>query len=265
MTVHHSHMRLVQGYVDCLSPNVHQKSLIRLMLRVHYLSHNYNSLHPICSLHFALTCSCTEARHDKRFVPVVNSTPHTSLSHAVNTYSLLHITLHGSRMCWSASSSMSCGVRSLTLCSSLCSFPCVSPISFFFYLNLELNLFLHVAVIGATYHWHSASNGTLMTSTTMTQPSAKRSSTRAEDMSITLKKKACRPVCRRQSVIIERGDPLFAQVSSAQKNLRDTPLRLNRLELSWSDKESKYSLTVKRRFETRIPSRLRPTKYTKIE
>ena len=61
-----------------------------------------------------------------------------------------------------------------------------------------------------------ASNGTLMTSTTMTSPSARRSSTRAEDKSITLKKKACRPVCRRQSVIKERGDPLFAQVSRSK-------------------------------------------------
>ena len=42
-------------------------------------------------------------------------------------------------------------VRSLTLCSSLCSFPCLSyP---FFYLNLELNLFLHVVVFGAKDHW----------------------------------------------------------------------------------------------------------------
>ena len=74
-------------------------------------------------------------------------------------------------------------------------------------------------------------------------------STRAEDKSITLKKKACRPVCRRQSVIIERGDPLFAPVSSAQKKLREIPLRVMRLGHSWSDKESKYSRTVKQRYE----------------
>ena len=54
-----------------------------------------------------------------------------------------------------------------------------------------------------------ASSGSLMTSTTMTSPSARRSWTRAEDEPITLKKKACRPVCRRQSV-----------VSSAQETLR---------------------------------------------
>ena len=57
-----------------------------------------------------------------------------------------------------------------------------------------------------------ASNGTLMTSNTMTSPSARRSLTRAEDEPITLKKNACRPVCRGQSVMRERGDPLFAHL-----------------------------------------------------
>ena len=42
-----------------------------------------------------------------------------------------------------------------------------------------------------------ASNGSLMTTTTMSSPSATRSLTRAEDDPITLKQKACRPVCRR--------------------------------------------------------------------
>ena len=98
-----------------------------------------------------------------------------------------------------------------------------------------------------------ASNGTLMTSTTLTSPSTRRSSTRAEDKTITLKKKACRHVCRRQSVIKERGDPLFAQVPSAQnppKKLREKPLRVNRSGFFWNDKGSRFSLTVKRRFES---------------
>ena len=60
-----------------------------------------------------------------------------------------------------------------------------------------------------------ASSGSLMTSTTMTSPSARRSLMRAEDEPITLKKKACRPVCRRPSVMIERGDPLFAHLCRA--------------------------------------------------
>ena len=80
------------------------------------------------------------------------------------------------------------------------------------------------------------SNGSLKTSTTMTTPSVRRSSMRAEDEPITLKKKACRPVCRRQSVMIERWDPLFADLCRAPKKLRDTTLRMNRLGLSFSDK-----------------------------
>ena len=94
-----------------------------------------------------------------------------------------------------------------------------------------------------------ASSGSLMTSTTMTSPSARRSLTRAEDEPITLKKKACRPVCRRQSVMIERGDPLVANFFRAPKELRDTTLKVNRLGLSWSDKQSRFSLTVKRRLK----------------
>ena len=85
--------------------------------------------------------------------------------------------------------------------------------------------------------------------TTMTSPSARRSLMRAEDEPITLKKKACRLVCRRQSVMMERGDPLFADLFRAPKKLRNTILRMNRLGLSWSDKESRFSLTVNRRFE----------------
>ena len=66
-----------------------------------------------------------------------------------------------------------------------------------------------------------ASSGPPTTSTTMTSPSARRSLTRADDEPITLKKKACRPVCRRQSVMIERGDCSFdSQVSSVQETQR---------------------------------------------
>ena len=75
------------------------------------------------------------------------------------------------------------------------------------------------------------SSVSLMTSTTMTSPSARRSLMRAEDEPITLKKKACRFVCRRQSVMIERGDPLFAPLCRAPKKLRDTTLKVNRLGL----------------------------------
>ena len=94
-----------------------------------------------------------------------------------------------------------------------------------------------------------ASSGPPTTPTTMTSPSARRSLTRAEDEPITLKKKACR-----QSVMIERGDPLFAHLVHkfrASKKLRDTNSKVNRLGLSWNDKESRFSLTVKQRFENR--------------
>ena len=97
-----------------------------------------------------------------------------------------------------------------------------------------------------------ASSGSPMTSTTMTSPSARCSLTHAEDEPITLKKKACRPVCRRQSVMIERGDPLLAHLVHkfrVSKKLRDTPLKVNRLGLSWNDKESRFSLTVQQRFK----------------
>ena len=94
-----------------------------------------------------------------------------------------------------------------------------------------------------------ANSGSLVTLSTMTPPSARRSLTRAEDEPITLKKKDRRPVCRRPSVMIERGDPLFPHLCRAPKKLRDTTLKANRLGLSWSDKESRFSLIVKQRFE----------------
>ena len=52
--------------------------------------------------------------------------------------------------------------------------------------------------------------------------------------------------------MIERGDPLFAHLVHkfrAPKKLRDTPLKVNRLGFSGSNKESRFSLIVKQRFE----------------
>ena len=89
------------------------------------------------------------------------------------------------------------------------------------------------------------SNGSLKTSTTVTSPSVRRSSMRAEDEPITLKEKACRPVCRRrQWVMIERGNPLFAvtQVTCKVTKFRDKTLKANRLGLSSTDKGSESSL-----------------------
>ena len=86
-----------------------------------------------------------------------------------------------------------------------------------------------------------ASSGSLMTSTTMTSPSVRRSLTRAEDEPITLKKKACSHD--------RTGKPVVCSLVTSAKKLRDTTLKMNRLGLSWSDKESRFSLTVKLRFE----------------
>ena len=97
-----------------------------------------------------------------------------------------------------------------------------------------------------------ASSGALLTSTTTTSPSVRRSLTRAEDEPITLKEKACRPVCRRrQCVVIERGNPLYSvmQVTRKVTKFRDKTLKTKRLGLSWTDNASKSSLIVKRRFE----------------
>ena len=97
------------------------------------------------------------------------------------------------------------------------------------------------------------SNGSLKTSTTMTSPSVRRSSMRAEDEPITLKEKACRPVCcRRQYVMIELWDQLFAvtQVTRMVKKFRDKTLKTNRLGLYWTDRGSKSSLIFKRRFKS---------------
>ena len=104
---------------------------------------------------------CTDEESELAHKLCKQYTSCVTFSHAVNTHSSLHITLHGSRMCWCAS----CHLHShlcvrldclFSLYSSPCSFPCVSPIFFFFYLNLELYLLLHVDVIGAQTHWHSA-------------------------------------------------------------------------------------------------------------
>ena len=86
-------------------------------------------------------------------------TLYVTFSHAVNT----HITLHGLRMCWCASCHLhghpcrapECCLFLDSLFTTLFLSVCFSYPSFF-YQNLELNLFLHVAVIGPISHWHSA-------------------------------------------------------------------------------------------------------------
>ena len=106
-----------------------------------------------------------------------------------------------------------------------------------------------------------ASSVSLMTWTTMTQLSVRLSSTRTEDEPITLKKKVCRLVIRRQQVMIERRNPWFAatHVTSKVEKFRDKTLKANRFGLSWIDKATKSSLVVKRRSEN-TNSRLISTK-----
>ena len=60
-----------------------------------------------------------------------------------------------------------------------------------------------------------ASSGSLMMSTMMTSPSVGRSFMRAEDELLALEGKACRPVCHRQSVMIELRNLLFADSARA--------------------------------------------------
>ena len=103
--------------------------------------------------------------------------------------------------------------------------------------------------------------GPWMASSTMTSPSAMRSlhhcpprnekMMRAVDELITLMTKVCRPVSRRL-LVIERGDPLWNSLTrkfQTSEKTRATALKINRLGLFWIDKESRFSLTVKQRFE----------------
>ena len=56
--------------------------------------------------------------------------------------------------------------------------------------------------------------------------------------------------CLSSSVSHDRtGRPVVCRDASKVTKLRDTTLKANRLGLSWSDKESRFSLTVKQRFE----------------
>ena len=78
------------------------------------------------------------------------------------------------------------------------------------------------------------------------------SPTTTEDEPITLKKKACRLVCRRPSVMVERGDPLSVHLIhqfGMFKKHRDTAQKVSKLGFFWNDKESRFSLTVQQRFE----------------
>ena len=99
------------------------------------------------------------------------------------------------------------------------------------------------------------SRGSLMTSTTMTSPSSvRRSLMRAEDEPITINNEglsSCLSSCLSSSFSHDRTvRPVVCRlVSSAQETQRHNPQRMNTLGLSWSDRESSFSLLVKQRFE----------------
>ena len=74
---------------------------------------------------------------------------------------------------------------------------------------------------------------------------------RAVDELITLMTKVCRPVSRRLSVI-ERGDPLWTNLihkSQTSEKIRAAAQKMSKSGFFWNDKESRFSLIVKQRFE----------------
>ena len=81
---------------------------------------------------------------------------------AKNVQNPLYITLH--QECVGARHVIYMVIHVVRLSVPWLSFPHLVPfrvflLPFFFYLNVELNLFLHVVVIGAKNHWHSANWG----------------------------------------------------------------------------------------------------------
>ena len=121
--------------------------------------------------------------------------------------------------------------------------------------------------------------GPRMTSSTMTSPSARRSlhhcspksekMQRAVDEPITLKKKVCRPVCRRPSVMIERGDPLWNRLTQkifkCSRNSEPQLRKWANQDSSGTTKRADFRWLSSRDSKTRIPGRLWQKKYSKVE
>ena len=75
---------------------------------------------------------------------------------------------------------------------------------------------------------------------------------RAVDEPITLKTKVCRPVSRCPWVMKERSDPFWNRLTrkfQMSENFRAAAQKVSKSGFFWSDKESRFSLTVKQRFE----------------
>ena len=74
---------------------------------------------------------------------------------------------------------------------------------------------------------------------------------RTVDELSTLMTKVHRPISRRLSVI-ERGDPLWNSLThkfQTSEKIRATAQKMSKSGFFWNDKESKFSLIVKQRFE----------------
>ena len=74
---------------------------------------------------------------------------------------------------------------------------------------------------------------------------------RAVDELITLLTKVCRPVSRRLSVM-EQGDLLLISLihsSQTSEKIRAAAQKMSKSGFFWNDKESRFSLIVKQRFE----------------
>ena len=78
---------------------------------------------------------------------------------------------------------------------------------------------------------------------------------RAVDTLITLLTKVCRPVSRPHLSVIERGDPLWNSLThkfQTSEKIRATAEIMSKSGFFWNEKESRFSLTVKQRFENTI-------------
>ena len=74
---------------------------------------------------------------------------------------------------------------------------------------------------------------------------------RAVDELITLMMKDCRPVCRRPSVM-EPGDPFWNSLThkfQTSEKIRARAEKMSKSGFFWNDKESRFSLNLKQRFE----------------
>ena len=106
----------------------------------------------------------------------------------------------------------------------------------------------------------SPTKSLLRTPTTMTLHSRICFTKHTEHMPITLHEKTCLSVCRRRQCPIERGDPL--EIERGDPLSKET--RKHRLGLCSTNKKSKFLQSAKQELTTRISSRLRQKKSTKI-